>query len=60
MVLQKQRAVVEIIVASVQENTDAIFVALQRKDTNNLRKIMIAIYGGPPARWENDRFPYAE
>ena len=36
MVLQKQRAVVEIIVASVQENTDAIFVALQRKDANNL------------------------
>ena len=60
MVLQKQRAVVEIIVASVQENTDAIFVALQRKDTNNLREIMITIYGGPPARWENDRFPYAE
>ena len=60
MVLQKQRAVVEIIVASVQENTDAIFVALQRKDTNNLRKIMIAIYGVPPAWWENDRFPYAE
>ena len=54
MVLQKQRAVVEIIVASVQENTDAIFVALQRKDTNNLREIMITIYGGPPARWEND------
>ena len=60
MVLQKQRAVVEIIVASVQENTDAIFVALQRKDATNLRKVMIAVYGGPPARRENDRFPYAE
>lgn len=60
MVLQKQRAVVEIIVASVQENTDAIFVALQRKDANNLRKIMIAIYGESPAQWENDRFPYVE
>ena len=60
MVLQKQRAVVEIIVASVQENTDAIFVALQRKDTNNLRKIMIAIYGESPAQRENDRFPYVE
>ena len=43
MVLQKQRAVVEIIVASVQENTDAIFVALQRKDATNLRKVMIAV-----------------
>ena len=60
MVLQKQRAVVEIIVASVQENTDAIFVALQRKDANNLRKIMIAIYGESPAQWENDHFPYVE
>ena len=60
MVLQKQSAVVEIIVASVQENTDAIFVALQRKDATNLRKVMVAVYGGPPARWENDRFPYAE
>ena len=60
MVLQKQRAVVEIIVASVQENTDAIFVALQRKDANNLRKIMIVIYGESPVQWENDHFLYVE